>query len=195
MVTQYGERLFEIDEFEIVSNLFTPAEFAEITGLNVDLQRVWRRRGFLPVSQGHARFSMSQVAHTALAVRLGEYTGYSLEEAHAEAARFVKPLLAHLFYGMLSYHAPLTVEEEATFMSKLTPLCDEFIADERSFDFLISGDRGPLQWRKREHLNRPPPPHYLITAYIDLSEVARNMISRTDRALFSVLVKEPVLEN
>jgi hypothetical protein len=35
---------------------FTPAEAARITGVSTDSQRDWRRRGFLPQVEGHARF-------------------------------------------------------------------------------------------------------------------------------------------
>ena len=37
---------------------FTPAEAARITRVSTTLQRDWRRRGFLPVSEGHARFDV-----------------------------------------------------------------------------------------------------------------------------------------
>ncbi|WP_313443826.1 hypothetical protein [Brevundimonas sp.] len=36
---------------------FTPAEAAKISGVNVALQRDWRRRDILPKVEGHARFS------------------------------------------------------------------------------------------------------------------------------------------
>ena len=41
---------------------FTPAEAERITGVNVALQRDWRRRGYLPVNEGHARFDAFAVA-------------------------------------------------------------------------------------------------------------------------------------
>lgn len=41
---------------------FTPAEAERITGVNVTLQRDWRRRGFLPSNEGHARFDVFGLA-------------------------------------------------------------------------------------------------------------------------------------
>ena len=41
---------------------FTPAEAERITGVNVTLQRDWRRRGFLPSNEGHARFDVFSLA-------------------------------------------------------------------------------------------------------------------------------------
>ncbi|RQW41376.1 helix-turn-helix domain-containing protein [Novosphingobium sp. LASN5T] len=41
---------------------FTPAEATAITGVSQDLQRDWRRRGFLPRSEGHARFDLFGLA-------------------------------------------------------------------------------------------------------------------------------------
>lgn len=44
---------------------FTPAEAARITGVNVTLQRDWRRRDFLPKEKGHARFDVYGIAELA----------------------------------------------------------------------------------------------------------------------------------
>jgi hypothetical protein len=41
---------------------FTPSEAERITGVAVDLQRVWRKRGFLPKVEGHARFDLISLA-------------------------------------------------------------------------------------------------------------------------------------
>lgn len=41
---------------------FTPSEAGAISGVSVDLQRDWRRRGFLPKSERHARFTFMQLA-------------------------------------------------------------------------------------------------------------------------------------
>jgi hypothetical protein len=44
--------------------LFTPGETAKITGVSPDLQRDWRRRGYLPVTDyGHNRFGLHGLAH------------------------------------------------------------------------------------------------------------------------------------
>jgi hypothetical protein len=42
----------------LIMTLFTPGEAARITGVSLDLQRDWRRRGYLPASEGHARFNL-----------------------------------------------------------------------------------------------------------------------------------------
>lgn len=41
---------------------FTPAEAERITGVTTTLQRDWRRRAFIPVMDGHARFDLFQLA-------------------------------------------------------------------------------------------------------------------------------------
>lgn len=41
---------------------FTPAEAERITGVNTALQRDWRRRGFMPSNEGHARFDVFALA-------------------------------------------------------------------------------------------------------------------------------------
>ena len=41
---------------------FTPAQAAKITGVNVALQRDWRRRGILPPSEGRTKFTAFAVA-------------------------------------------------------------------------------------------------------------------------------------
>jgi hypothetical protein len=42
--------------------MFTPAEAERITGVNTASQRDWRRRGYLPANEGHARFDVFQLA-------------------------------------------------------------------------------------------------------------------------------------
>lgn len=46
--------------------LFTPAETERITGLSVNMQRDWRKRGFLNSAPGHARFDAFEVADIAV---------------------------------------------------------------------------------------------------------------------------------
>lgn len=41
---------------------FTPSEAAAITGVSTDLQRDWRRRGYLLSGSGHARFDLFDLA-------------------------------------------------------------------------------------------------------------------------------------
>ena len=43
-------------------NLYTPAEAGRISGLSPGMQRDWRRRGFLPAADGHARFNAFEVS-------------------------------------------------------------------------------------------------------------------------------------
>jgi len=46
-----------------VSERYTPAEAEIVTGVNVALQRDWRRRGLLPeTGKGHARYSAAELA-------------------------------------------------------------------------------------------------------------------------------------
>lgn len=43
-------------------NLYSPAEAGRISGLSPGMQRDWRRRGFLPAADGHARFNAFEVS-------------------------------------------------------------------------------------------------------------------------------------
>lgn len=47
---------------KIVLSLFTPAAAERISGVSVDLQRDWRRRGYLAKQDGHARFTVFDLA-------------------------------------------------------------------------------------------------------------------------------------
>lgn len=49
---------------QYVLTTFTPAEAEKITTLNTVMQRDWRRRGFLPSVEGHARFDAFALAET-----------------------------------------------------------------------------------------------------------------------------------
>jgi DNA-binding transcriptional MerR regulator len=50
--------------YKYTLSAFTPGEAGAITGVSPDLQRDWRRRGYLPASgDGHARFDLYQLAH------------------------------------------------------------------------------------------------------------------------------------
>lgn len=43
---------------QITLALFSPAEAEKVTGVGTALQRDWRRRGYLPAGDGHARFDI-----------------------------------------------------------------------------------------------------------------------------------------
>lgn len=47
---------------QYVLTTFTPAEAEKITTLNTVMQRDWRRRGFIPSGEGHARFDAFALA-------------------------------------------------------------------------------------------------------------------------------------
>jgi DNA-binding transcriptional MerR regulator len=51
---------------------FTPGEAAKISGVSVTTQRDWRRRGFLPKTDGHARFDAFEVAEMLVLSCLGQ---------------------------------------------------------------------------------------------------------------------------
>jgi hypothetical protein len=51
--------------------IYTPSELEGISGLSVDLQRVWRRRGQLPALAGkHARFTIADVVEITIRTAL-----------------------------------------------------------------------------------------------------------------------------
>lgn len=47
---------------EIIPTLFAPGQVEKITGVSVDRQRDYRRHGFLPKVEGHARFDAYEMA-------------------------------------------------------------------------------------------------------------------------------------
>lgn len=57
---------------KIVLTLFTPADAERIAGVSVDLQRDWRRRGYLEKQEGHARFSVFDLAQMLVLKTLSE---------------------------------------------------------------------------------------------------------------------------
>ncbi len=72
---------------------YAPGEVSLITGVNVNLQRDWRRRGFIADNGGeHARFTVLDVAHVAV---LGELSRRGLMIWRAdEAARIAAHSIA-----------------------------------------------------------------------------------------------------
>lgn len=54
-------------------NEFSPSELAQATGLGADMQRVWRKRGHLPVKSGaRASFSCKEVLEIAIRYELSK---------------------------------------------------------------------------------------------------------------------------
>lgn len=65
-------------------SLFTPGEAERITGLSVAMQRDWRHRGFLPKTEGHARFNVFDLA-SMLAMKLLSDRGVGPQASQAVA--------------------------------------------------------------------------------------------------------------
>ena len=59
-------------------NTFTPGDAEAISGINVDLQRLWRRRDLLPKTEGHARFNVVELAQMKVLKALADF-GVALE--------------------------------------------------------------------------------------------------------------------
>ncbi len=57
----------------ITLTMFTPAEAERITGVSTDKQRDWRRHGYLPSSDGHARFDIFALAKMTVMGMLAEH--------------------------------------------------------------------------------------------------------------------------
>lgn len=53
-------------------NLFRPGEAEAITGLSTAMQRDYRRRGFLPKNEGHARFNVFELAEMFMLKQLSD---------------------------------------------------------------------------------------------------------------------------
>lgn len=72
---------------------FTPAQAAKITGINVALQRDWRRRGILPPSEGRTKFTAFAVA---------EMLALSALAAQAIGPQQFKPIASSLGAGIVA---------------------------------------------------------------------------------------------
>lgn len=57
--------------FQIQPTMFTPRQAAQITGVSVEKQRDWRRHGYLPETEGHARFDAYQLAELFFVEKMG----------------------------------------------------------------------------------------------------------------------------
>ncbi|MEO3428922.1 hypothetical protein AAFN88_08715 [Pelagibius sp. CAU 1746] len=72
-------------ETTFTPTLFTPGEAEGITGVSTALQRDWRRRGFLPSNDGHARFDVFALAEM-WALRLLAERGIGPQQSRKAAA-------------------------------------------------------------------------------------------------------------
>lgn len=80
---------------------YTPSEAAEISGLGLELQRNWRRRGYLPKNKGHGRYTLSDLAVFAVMAQLSERgIGPNVSQTFAEEAKraiFLHSLTMNVF--------------------------------------------------------------------------------------------------
>ena len=57
---------------EFTLEYFTPSEAGEITGVNATAQRNWRNRGYLPETQGHARYNLFDLSEIMFMSEMGK---------------------------------------------------------------------------------------------------------------------------
>lgn len=60
------------DVYDVELTYFTPAGTEQVTGLSTAMQRDWRKRGFLPQGDGHARFAIFDLCRLFLLKRLSD---------------------------------------------------------------------------------------------------------------------------
>ena len=113
--------------FSIQHAQYTPAEVEAITGVAVDLQRNWRRRGFLPTSKDgkHARFGADDIAYLMALKAFSEATpGVAISEIYELASLAVLPITGFI---AKSYAIEMQEPRIASLSSSGDPLAMRYI--------------------------------------------------------------------
>jgi DNA-binding transcriptional MerR regulator len=76
--------------------LFTPSEAERITGVSTALQRDWRRRGYLPKSDSHARFEVFDLARLTFMKWMAE-RGVGPQQTHEIAEWAARGIVWEIF--------------------------------------------------------------------------------------------------
>jgi len=125
--------------FKIVLNRFSPAEAAKIVQVSTTLQRNWRRHGYLPVAEGHARFDVFALAELyalgVLAARgVGPHQGIEVAEL----------IGAGIVWNALAVRA--AYEGDATILSSEPDTADEANLRDQVQAMGVNLGPDPLDW-------------------------------------------------
>lgn len=119
---------------DIVFNEFSPGELAQATGLGIDMQRVWRKRGHLPAKSGtRASFTVQELMEIAIRYELSKL-GVS-PRVTEDAARLGAPSL--LLGAFVNEKGPFVITGSLGGMSDLNRKLE---ALKTSFENLTGGD-------------------------------------------------------
>ena len=173
----------------VAQNVFSPAELESATGLSVDMQRVWRRRGHIASNDGgRASFTAQEVA--AVAVRQGlAKRGISPTETlriGSEAAPKV------LYSALISYGGAADVRGS---FERVAAVAKEFSSTDRIATKLTGADgSGRYLWA-----NLPPDfqfaddfaallsgEQYSGFVLLDLVVIAKELVKRATKPLFFI---------
>jgi hypothetical protein len=81
-------------DYSYVLSTFTAGEAEAITGVTTQVQRDWRRRGYLPATDGHARHDVFALAELLALKALGD-RGIGPQEAKKSAPLIAAGIAAH----------------------------------------------------------------------------------------------------
>jgi hypothetical protein len=83
--------------YKVEFSAFSPAEVEAITGLNTGLQRLWRRRGILPLKpdSGHSRFQPVELARIVVLMAIRDLIDSKVETAADHADRVAEVVLSY----------------------------------------------------------------------------------------------------
>jgi hypothetical protein len=180
-------------QFQIKRDLVTPAEIERITGLGVETQRVWRRRGYLPGgATGHARFDIFDIAAIMVRHELSK-RGMALSESLAYGA-VAAPMVvwSTLMYGAgvceVVGEAPAVdqFEHDYHFDTKvICPIAGVEVSETRRY-LLVLGDDPPAL---EDSLSEVIEASAAQSGYfVNLDELGRRLGERAGRPLLTVEV-------
>lgn len=166
---------------------YSPGELAQISGLSTDMQRVWRKRGFLvSLTSGHARFDPSEVIEISI-----KYALSKLGVAPSDA-----PLLDPLPINAAIYHALLNSDGAFELVGpaqKVDSLLDEFEAD-HELAFALAGKPSHSNYLILDDEDRVrvlDDPHHVFDGLgasiiaIDLKVIGRRLVERGKKAIMT----------
>jgi hypothetical protein len=170
---------------------FSAAELAAITGMPLNLQRVWRSRGQLPGGSGkQARFSSHDVAEIMIRHHLA-LNGIPPGDSSAIGRRAAEQVL---WCALVNFDGACEVlgqtsdtDEFLNLFKKDVEVAHELAGNDEVAWFLIRGDGGELMLvsdlAELIHDRR-----FISSFFIDLDIAAQQLIERAERPLFSVNV-------
>lgn len=167
---------------------FSPKELAKISGLPSALQRVWRKRGYLPAQSGTSIFTSLQVAEYAVRYSLGRY-GLSPSETAAISSTAARTVL---WYALLNHYGACEVRGELPdieqFLSKFSAdhqLAEALSGASAAQRFIVSTD-GATPRLSDEDVKPADPGVHIAYLVVDLGAIAAKLTREAGKPLIIV---------